>query len=376
MPFITRCPYCPCRVRVPDRALGESLKCPSCQSWYSVAPESNPEPEPRTLVSLQDVVPSVASLPAPDHATAVAAAPTNAPASSTAAATPLVTLTIVTSDAPPPGDDASPTGWSPHPVGLVSCTFGGAALIAAQWPSTLLLTRPLSAIGLALGLFAVIHALGGRPIRQLFPVIGLSLSSLTLAVALLFPGFLGSRYEASRQRTDYNANALRVVPLRLTAGTSEGLETDGWVDASRAAVQQGTMRVQITGATLGPVQVVDSKKRYTRKQYLSVGVLLQHLGHGPPVRFVHWGTTGERTVASAIATRDERPLTPAQLHPDVAVGLTNAHELFPGKLIDDVLVFEPAGSGPVLVELPADAWGGTGLFRFKIPAAMITQNSR
>src|SRR5258706_605242 len=135
--------------------------------------------------------------------------------------------------------------------------------MTAPWSTTLFLTRPLSAIGFLIGLIAVFLTLGGRPIRQVFPVIGLGLSALTLAIAIVFPGILGSRYEASRQHTDYNPDAVRVIPLKLTPGSSQGLETDGWVDASRAAVQQGTMRVQITGAFIGPVQVVDSKKRYT-----------------------------------------------------------------------------------------------------------------
>ena len=43
-------------------------------------------------------------------------------------------------------------------------------------------------------------------------------------------------------------------------------------------------------------------------------------------------------------------------------------------------MFEPAGSGPVRLELPAEAFEGRGTFRFLIPAAMIadqkTQNSR
>ena len=42
------------------------------------------------------------------------------------------------------------------------------------------------------------------------------------------------------------------------------------------------------------------------------------------------------------------------------------------EVCDDVLVFEPTGSGPVLLELPAEAWGGSGIFRFQLPDSMIT----
>jgi hypothetical protein len=46
--------------------------------------------------------------------------------------------------------------------------------------------------------------------------------------------------------------------------------------------------------------------------------------------------------------------------------------LFPGKAVEDVLVFPaPAGVGPLRLELPAAAWGGQGVFRFTIPASML-----
>jgi hypothetical protein len=41
--------------------------------------------------------------------------------------------------------------------------------------------------------------------------------------------------------------------------------------------------------------------------------------------------------------------------------------------VDDVLVFRAVSATSALrLELPAEAWGGQGVFRFTIPASMVT----
>jgi serine/threonine protein kinase len=37
--FLTQCPFCKVRTRVPDKARGASVRCPSCSSFFTVAPE-------------------------------------------------------------------------------------------------------------------------------------------------------------------------------------------------------------------------------------------------------------------------------------------------------------------------------------------------
>jgi hypothetical protein len=267
----------------------------------------------------------------------------------------------------------SSQGWNPHPLGLAACIAAGVALIAATRPSLTSLTQPLSGLGVALGLIAILHAAGDRAIRQLFPIVGTVLSGLTLFIALFNPSLLGPRYEVSRERSDYDPEAIQLIPLKLAPDRTQGLETEGWADASRAAVQQGLVRVQVTGASIGPIQVVDSKRRSTKTSYLAISLRVQHLGHGERFRFVHWGEKGERTVADAIATCNGVRLAPADLSPDVPVGVKYGYDLFPGKAIDDLLVFDAsAASGIVRLELPGEAWDGHTTFRFQIPFSVIT----
>ncbi len=39
--FLSRCRYCPTRIRVPDRALGASVLCPRCGNYFTAAPEES-----------------------------------------------------------------------------------------------------------------------------------------------------------------------------------------------------------------------------------------------------------------------------------------------------------------------------------------------
>jgi hypothetical protein len=37
--FLARCPFCRARMRIPARALGASLPCPQCSSFFTAVPE-------------------------------------------------------------------------------------------------------------------------------------------------------------------------------------------------------------------------------------------------------------------------------------------------------------------------------------------------
>jgi predicted Zn finger-like uncharacterized protein len=39
--FLAHCPFCPTRIRVPEKALGASIRCPQCNSYFTAVPESS-----------------------------------------------------------------------------------------------------------------------------------------------------------------------------------------------------------------------------------------------------------------------------------------------------------------------------------------------
>ena len=59
------------------------------------------------------------------------------------------------------------------------------------------------------------------------------------------------------------------------------------------------------------------------------------------------------------------------------VGRIESGSIYPGKAVTDIVVFEvPVNKVEYLdLELPAKNGGGDGMFRIRIPASMIDQNS-
>lgn len=380
MPFLARCPYCRHGAQAPDRALGASVKCPGCASWYTATAE-DPSREPR---------PAPAPAPAPSAPAPVRDTQPAESGGGTATATaPEPAPLLVPAPAPLA---AEPTqGYAPDPgaapdlvavlVGGSACLLAAAALATASFPSTVALARPLAFVGALVGACGAVAALlAERPAKYALPLSlgGGAVAGLTLLAAWFVPGLLGPGYEASRARSDYDPEAVRAIPLRVGAA-GELPDPTGFVDASKFALQKGTVRVQITGAAVAPVQVVDAKRRFTKQSLLAVVVRVQHLGHWDRFRFTHWGTAGARAVPPVVATADGRPLAPANLGRDVPVGVTFGADVYPGKAVEDVLLLDPpdgaASPGAVAavrVELPAEAWGGAGAFRFHVPGPMIS----
>lgn len=385
MPFVARCPYCRFGVKVPDRAMAASVKCPSCQSWYTATPDSDPTlgrpasaPQPAPLpvpVSAPTPAPPAAKLklePEPAGGTAVATAPKPKPKPAPAPA-PTPGPVPVELTAPAEVEERTAEGY-PHPLGIAACLVAGAALAASVLPATAFLTRPLAGVALLLGAGGWVAVASASPGRQILPALGAGVGALTLLVSLFAPSLLGLGFEARQQKSNYDPDAVRVVPLQMGAGSADNLETEGYADASRAAVQQGSFRVQVLSATVGPVQAVAAKQRFTKQPYLAVVVRVQHLGHAEDVRFTHWGAVGERVVPPAVARFGGKPLAAANTDPDVPLGAVYGHDLFRGTAVDDVLLFDPpAGTGPVRLDLPGEAWGAEKVaFKFHIPASMVT----
>lgn len=383
MPFFTRCPYCRRGVLAPDRAMGGSAKCPTCQSWFTAVPEergpddlqqpgsrsSGPVPVPPS----RPIEPSPIESESASTGTALAEppAPVRAPRPA-----PVPELQVAKSPAvPKPEEESADRGAAVAVVvGAGVCFLVAAALVVASFQSTAVYARPLAGLGVVAGLLSALVIGFEKPARLALPLGGAVVSGLVLLVAWFAPALLGPGYEASRTRSNYDPETIQAVPLQIASGPGEAADPASFVDARRFALQQRAVRVQITGATVAPVQVVDAKKRFTKQQFLAVAVRVQHLGHGEKFRFTHWDTTGERPVPPAVVTADGRKLVAANLGRDVPLGVVYGQDVFPGRDVDDVLLFEAPEQLPITairVELPAEAWAGRGAFRFQIPGPMV-----
>lgn len=379
MPFFTRCPYCRRGAMAPDRALGGSAKCLTCQSWFTAVPEERgPDDSPQSGSRSSGPIPRPAPRPVEpspieptpiEASTGTALAPPPAPAR---APIPEPEFQVVKSPVPTEPEEAEGERAAvPVLIGVAVCFLAAGALVTASFQSSAVYARPLAGLGVIAGILGALMIGVEKPARLALPVGGAFVSGLVLLIAWFLPGLLGPGYESSRTRSKYDPDALQVVPLQIGSSADVPAPTD-FVDARRFALQQGSVRVQVTGASVGPVPVVAIKSRSTKEPYLAVAVRVQHLGHGEPFRFFRWGTTGDRTVPPAVATVGGRKLAVANLGRDVPVGSTFEQDVFPGRDVADVQVFEaPDPVGPIQLELPAEAWGGRGSFRFQIPGPMI-----
>lgn len=349
---------------MPDRALGASMKCPGCQAWYTAAPDLDTAPPPRRVRSRAELD---ATPLAPDEPTPLAPpddspiAILDEPVRRTSSTTP--NSSLVLADAAPPLE-----GSLLNTGGIVACVAACAAAVVASFHETAFLTRPLAGVAVLVGVVSILLTLGSRPLAFVLPAIGTGVSVVVLVLAFVSPGTLSPQYEASRQPVTFNSEAVEFVALSLDSG--QQLALDGWADASKAAVQQGTVRVQVTSATLGPVDIEprdNAKSRLTKERYLTIAVRVQHLGHDVPVTFIPWSH-------DTAVERNGRRSTALDLTPHVVTGqLRDPIQLHPGKMVGTVFVFEASTHPePIRLELPAEAWGGRGMFRFSIPASSIT----
>jgi hypothetical protein len=267
----------------------------------------------------------------------------------------------------------TPTPRRIDPLGLGALLLGGAALLCASESRLSGLVVPSSLLGLIAGLAGVLLARASGRSRLLFPVAGAAVGGGVLFTALTHPALLGPAYQASRARDPVDPTALRVIPLP-GQGTAGDLGGPDWVDASRASLQQGRVRLQVVRAWVRPVEAQAVPPKRAAPEEVLLLRLRAHLVEdarafaadplAPPAR----GTTDGPTL-----TDDTGKVYAARAVPDEeAPEDVNPSSIFPVALVENVFAFEPAppGVGYLRLEVPA-AWGGSRAFRFTIPAAMI-----
>jgi hypothetical protein len=375
MSLFARCPYCGHGKQVPDDAIGVSARCPKCRQSFVVVPENLPDEPTHTssrfaLTSAVDDDTPIAALPPPVE---VRESPYVVP-------TPAV-------------DVVSGIDWSKESaevprtelgVGVGVWVLAGIAAMAAigagvsaAITSLAFLVIPLAAAGVILGgvvLFLLFGRLG-HWVEWAVPALVSGGSAVILLLALFAPGTLSPQYDVSQQKSTFDPEAIEVVPAggELIDPQTLGSVGEG-ADASRAALQQGPVRVRVTGVTLGPLELDTAKPTTTKERYAIVGLQIQHVGHGGAVSFVAWGSAVPRSTPDVKLTRGGKAIGQVDLGAKAIRGkLYHEHALPPSGVLTTKVVFDPytGPPEPLTLELPAEAWGKAGVFRFRIPASMV-----
>lgn len=360
MPFLARCPECQhAQVCVLDPESAPRLRCGQCRQYFTAARTPDPTPSPGSPppVEAERAKPVRVAAPA-----AVLAAPPYVPG-------PI--LPILESDEPPtPLIQKLTSGWT-APLTMTALSLLALALVAAPFQSLGFLVRPLAGLSLVIGLVAVRSIYRNRG-KLWQPVTVTSVAAGVLLAALLVPSFLGPSYENTREpaRAD---SGVRVVPLAGYAHEADQLGTE-WVDARKATLQQGRVRVEVPEAWIGSSLKTDGRESAGTWLYLRVRLYRGRTGaeiaSGAFAPALVWNDQARATVRDAAgATYEQLPYRP----PAAKAGGASSAAGLSLDVSDEILTFEaPAALASGLrLELPGAAWGGSGAFRFAVPAEMV-----
>ena len=351
MPFLTQCPFCNQRARVPDRANGSVGKCPKCSNSFTLAPsEDQKEPE---LVAAPAGEPSSSDLERATSASAPAAA------ASMAAETDLL----------PSSPETSPTLTA---VPEAICAALGLFLAGCSWAfapfaATTFLALPFAGLALLISLVAMCMALFSGRKRLILPGVSCSLSALLLGMLFFAPAFFGPAFERSRLSAP-QATGIQAIPLNNAPILTQVPE---WTDASQYALQEKGVTVRVVSVHLGPAPGAETKPKAPQEKLLNIRIRVTLREHtaGKDAKTFDWSDDRRPQLTGAagqsIKFREALAFAP--------IGAKRRSDLFPVHTTEEVFVFEtpPPGWDALKLQVPAAALGGTGMFRFTIPAAMV-----
>jgi hypothetical protein len=220
----------------------------------------------------------------------------------------------------------------------------------------------------ALGLVGGLGGLMLAPHKQWAPGVAAGLNGVVLLVVVALPGWLGMRGWLP-DKGDAEARAVKAVNYDgRSAAPAE------WVDSSKGSWQQNDVRVAVTSTSVGPVELTgpDQKKKWTAEKYLQVWLHVENAGVARKLECQGWEPAPG--AAPRLNDTDDKELALKTFEGDFQpAGRPHAAALFPGRGVDYLLVFEkPAATGgPLRLELPGKAWGGSEPARFEIPRSSL-----
>lgn len=377
MPFFAECPFCHRKLRgVPDHAVGASVSCPRCGSFFTLAPMANPPAEPAPSHPAKEAPAPVIHAP-PAVSRAVQAArlrPRPEP--------PLPNLEEDEAQEPAflPSHRGlgEPMAAAPSwrrlldPVGAASLLAGSIGLLVASFRWLNLLTLPLAGLGLVLGLVGVARLANAGKKGIALPAAGAAASFVVLVLAAFWPALLGMAPRSVGVGTEHPRQTF-VPRAGMSGGLPAGPQEAEWVDAARGALHYGDLRVRVTSVTVVPAEPKrPADKRAKREQYLQIGLRLANIGAAKTFEYHSWGELDqpELTLTDNLGRTYRRQALPPGTEPP---GRVRRAELRPGKSVDDLLVFAapPDAVEYLRLELPAEAFGATGRLRLQVPRSLI-----
>jgi hypothetical protein len=266
-----------------------------------------------------------------------------------------------------------------EPVGLLALLLGAAALFCAAVSPLCVCVIPASILAVLAGLMGAALVKTFERHRMLTPIAGISLGTLVVVTASVLPSLLGPAYRSYRERDTYDPMTIRAVPL-AGRGNDEVPSSPEWVEADRFALQQGRLRIHVASLVVGPVVPPDKVKKNDKPkekppEFLVLRLRVNHIERTNDFTADPLTWTGSHGQKPLLALLDNAGKAYA---PRALPGIRTADEvrkssLFPVAVVEEIYGFEPppANVESLRLEVPASAWGGTGVFRFTVPNTMI-----
>jgi hypothetical protein len=328
--------------------MGASVRCQRCRNYFTAVPAH----DALAITAAGGPGPPLAALP-------VAALP--------CAASPLAVATSIQQRPRRRIDVAS--------FGAIVLSI--AALACVWFYPLCFLVMPLALLGSFLGLVALAVGLLAPRRRYSLAAVACIANALVVYGGAFNPWLLGPTYALWRPRLPVEDGTPHVVPLPGHKATADELQTE-WPDASRYAVQIKTLRIQVVGATVRPLEIAQTpRRRYTKERYLVLRLRVQQPAGTAEFVSDRWEDAGKTKDRRRPVLTDDRGNVYQEAPSGEAGQLRKPSPHFPVGITDEVFVFDaPAAQAQVFwLELPATAWGGIGSVRFTIPQALLQYES-
>jgi len=348
--------------------MGGSGKCARCANYFTLTPaEDQHVPE---LVG-SPVEPHSSDLEPASMGAAIAEAASayempsepDEPDEDDVDAAPAKPASVFAANSSAPSGGSAPA-WI-NGVGATAFVLGSAALLAASFDSIRVATIPLTVIGLLLVVIQILK----RPKRWrsrdvLWLLAGSGICAAVLATALFNPHVLNRNWGRDFRVDEPDPLQLFLVS-RDAKITGAALKEADWVDAGKHAIRQDDVHVVLDKVSLEAPKIKGPAK--TKQPHLLIAMRLSNVGRLRQIAY-------DRAKGTPILRDDQGKVHALQTFgPENEVDRQVSREFVnPNRHMVDVLIFEPPDAGAVHLELeiPADMWGGKGVFKFRIPREM------
>jgi hypothetical protein len=241
------------------------------------------------------------------------------------------------------------------------------------------------------------------------PVAGSVVGLVVVVIGVMWLGrpglFLGTAGKQNSLDQVTNASVAQPSPETNNATPPGRFEEKNatWIDASSGPVQHGDVRLQVASVTVRNVRIRDvlNEETVSPTKYLTITLQIDNTSTASRIDFLGWsgGMANRLTLAelsagagdskvkgtdmssardaNAASLKDNfgklcEPISPG-FGAQIPGQIRTATSVAPGKRLGDLLVFEPPMDEVqfLRLELPAAAFGETGVLRLQIPKGMI-----